>query len=134
MLFETLPPPGIDCLGVAQPLDLTVPFGVCHGGHTLRRNDDGDKNLALSAPSYVRDWLARVDSAPMDDVILTGFDYVHEFRHNGEPLARVRSDGAVEVFQDVPLAEPRFWLGLRAWRRHHRPRRRIRCPEIPYYA
>lgn len=66
--------------------------------------------------------LSALHFAPMEDVIITGFDYVHEFRHNGEALARVRSDGAVDVHLEVPFAEARFWLGHAAWRQFHRRR------------
>lgn len=38
-----------------------------------------------------------------------------EIRHNDEALGRVYHNGAVEVHDEVPGAEPRFWIGARAW-------------------
>lgn len=63
----------------------------------------------------------------MDDVLIIGFDHTTEFRHNGEALGRVRSlDGSVEVFHEVPHADARFWIGLKAWTR----RRRVVVPIV----
>jgi hypothetical protein len=41
--------------------------------------------------------------------------YALELRHNDEPLGRVRG-AAVEVYEDIPHGEVRFWTGLRSLR------------------
>lgn len=46
----------------------------------------------------------------------TGAYIAVEFRHNDEPLGRVYDSGAVEMIEDVPHGEVRFWVGRRAWR------------------